>query len=122
MIAGVTERTLITSDYLKISSLTLNITAPTGYTSGGLVYEYNNSYYASNDVTMNGSGYCTIKSDASAIELADGMVYTVADIRGKSGASIKGLSLLATAAVPEPTTATLSLLALAGLAARRRSS
>ena len=120
LLTGETERTLITCDYLKINSLTLNITAPAGYENGGLVYKYNNAYYASSDVTMNGSGYCSIKNGATAIELADGNVYTVADIRGNSGASIKGLSLLSTAPIPEPTTATLSLIALAGLAARRR--
>lgn len=122
LLNGDSERTLIRCDYLKISSLTLNITAPSGYADGGLVYEYNNSYYSGSDVTMTSSGYCTIADGATAIQLAEGTVYTVADIRGISGASIKGLSLLATAAapVPEPTTATLSLLALAGLAARRR--
>lgn len=118
LLSGETERTLITCDYLKVKSLTLNITAPTGYTNGGLVYEYNGAYYS--DVTMNASGYCTITDVTKTIELEDGKVYTVADIRGNSKASIKGLSLLATAPIPEPTTATLSLLALVGLAARRR--
>ena len=115
LLSGETERTLITCDYLKVNSLTLNITAPTGYTNGGLVYKHDGAYYS--DVTMNASGYCTIATDAVAIELEKGKVYTVADIRGTSGASIKGLSLLA---IPEPATATLSLLALCGLAARRR--
>ena len=118
LLSGTTERTLITCDYLKVSSITLNITTPSDYNDGGLVYKYNGSYYS--NVTMNASGYCTIADVAKAIELEDGKVYTVADIRGTSGASIKGLSLLATAPIPEPTTATLSLLALAGLAARRR--
>ncbi len=118
LLSGETERTLITCDYLKVNSITLNITAPTGYTNGGLVYEYNGAYYS--DVTMNASGYCTITDVTKTIELEDGKVYTVADIQGTGGASIKGLSLLATAPIPEPTTATLSLLALCGLAARRR--
>lgn len=118
LLSGATERTLITCDYLKVNSITLNITTPSDYNYGGLVYKYDGSYYS--NVTMNTSGYCTINDVTKAIELEDGKVYTVADIRGTSGASIKGLSLLATAPIPEPTTATLSLLALAGLAARRR--
>lgn len=77
------------------------------------------TYYSSKDISLSGSLY-GVKDGATAVTI-DGSAwgsYLVADITANSGASIKSLSYLTVA--PEPATATLSLLALAGLAARRR--
>lgn len=125
-------RTLITTNYFETvpnfkGSLTLNIEAE-GLTYGGLVYSVysggNHTYYSFDDVTFNtGSNanrYASVKDGAKAYELEAGKYYTVLSGSQSSGASVKQLSFVATAPVPEPTTATLSLLALAGLAARRR--
>lgn len=84
-----------------------------GYTNGGLVF-YNMStdkYYSKASWS---DGYVSY-NDSDIIELEGNLLYTVAKVNGNR---IDGL--YATINVPEPTTATLSLLALAGLAARRR--
>lgn len=132
-LAGETiSRTVLAADYIQSFNpasftFTLNGIESCGLTDGGLVFGLNSNgtwtYYNSANVTVNGDGYATLNADATAIELEDGKLYTIAEIRGVKGASVKGLGFSATAiteTVPEPATATLSLLALAGLAARRR--
>ncbi|MGN0868130.1 MAG: hypothetical protein ACI4O9_01230 [Akkermansia sp.] len=87
---------------------------------GVLFYNCNTkTYYSSKDISLSG-GYYGVTEDAKAVTIDKSAwgSYLVADITADSGASIKSLSYLTVA--PEPTTATLSLLALAGLAARRR--
>ena len=124
---GDVSRTLITSDRMKglttaaLSnqfSLTLN-GAELDYV--GVVYRVTKqgvvTYHNISDVTIN-DDYGAVSAD-TAIDLAYGSSYIVVDAQDYSGASIKGISFMATA-IPEPATATLSLLALAGLAARRR--
>ena len=126
-------RTLATVDYFDTvpnfkDSLTLNIQAD-GLSYGGLLYSvYSNgshTYYSFDDVTFNTTGnfpnrYASVKSGATAYELEAGKYYSVLSGTQSGGAAVKYLSFVATAPIPEPTTATLSLLALAGLAARRR--
>ena len=62
-------------------------------------------------------------STVATLEIADGLTASNITL-GSNITGISGLSMTTTPApsdsVPEPTTATLSLLALAGLAARRR--
>ncbi|MBE6420124.1 MAG: PEP-CTERM sorting domain-containing protein [Akkermansiaceae bacterium] len=71
-------------------------------------------------------GVCVAEPVACALQevvqvlRAVGKVAVEGDVLRAHGASVKYLSFVATAPIPEPTTATLSLLALAGLAARRR--
>ena len=87
---------------------------------GVLFYNRNaKKYYNSADISIS-NGYYGVKDGATAVTIDQSAwgSYLVADITANSGASIKSLSYLTV--VPEPATATLSLLALAGLAARRR--
>lgn len=105
--------------YVTNNHITLTMSGLSGYANGGLIFDYNGTYYAASDITFSGD-YAGIKNDATALDLADGTLYTTLKITGSSGASVKGIGYLATETVPEPATATLSLLALAGLAARRR--
>ncbi len=58
-------------------------------------------------------------SDVATLEIAGGLTASNV-VLGSHITGISGLSFTTTPAVPEPTTATLSLLALAGLASRRR--
>ena len=129
---GTVVRNLITTDYFETvpnfkNSFTLNVTGGS-LTYGGLIYSVYkdgaHTYYDFDDVTFNADGnvnrYASVKSGATAIELEAGKYYSVLSGTLNSGASVKYLSFVATAPIPEPTTATLSLVALAGLAARRR--
>ncbi len=126
-------RTLATVNYFDTvpnfkDSLTLNIQAD-GLSYGCLLYSvYDNgthTYYSFDDVTFNTGGnfpnrYASVSSTASPYELEAGKYYAVLSGTQANGAAVKYLSFVAAAPIPEPTTATLSLLALAGLAARRR--
>ncbi len=58
-------------------------------------------------------------TDVATLDIDGGLTASNITI-GSNITGISGLSFTTTPAVPEPTTATLSLLALAGLAARRR--
>jgi hypothetical protein len=121
---GVVSRQVITADmFSSISSktITLTLTGMAGYKAGGVIFYQSASgkYYNYSDVTFSGN-YASVKSGAAALDLADGTIYTTLKIGADSGASVKGIGFVATALIPEPTTATLSLLALVGLAARRR--
>lgn len=129
----IVTRTLVTTDYFETvpnfkNSLTLSIQAD-GLSYGGLLYSvYSNgshTYYSFDDVTFKTDGnapnrYASVNDGASAYELKAGKYYSVLSGTQGNDASVKYLSFVATAPIPEPTTATLSLLALAGLAARRR--
>ena len=107
--------TFVTNDRI---SLTLD--GLTGYKDGGLIYDLNGTYYNTSDVSYSGNGnnYVTINQGAKALNLEAGTIYTTLKITAGTGASVKGIGYVAL--IPEPATATLSLLALAGLAARRR--
>ncbi len=135
------SRTLITTDYFTNTAFadlknntTLTLTG-TDATYDGVILGVTNSsgdiaYYDASDVETQYSGvggtqYVRAKSTAEALELEAGKSYIVIGIDesitgGSVGySSMKRVSYLVKA-VPEPTTATLSLLALAGLCARRR--
>ncbi len=121
---GTVSRWVLTTDFVEnfsTSRVALTLGGLDGYADGGLVIDYNGDYYSFSDATVNGSGYVNLSSTATAIELADETVYTTIMVTATgTNASVKGVGFVATALIPEPTTATLSLLALAGLAARRR--
>ena len=121
---GVVSRQVVTADiFTNISNktITLTLAGMDGYNDGGVIFYQSatNKYYNYTDVTFNGN-YASVNSGAAALDLADGTIYTTLKIGADGGASVKGIGFVATALIPEPTTATLSLLALAGLAARRR--
>ena len=131
MVDAETAHVFVTTDFLNVNLLdsevvTFNVTAPAGYKDGGLVFYYANSgtYYAASDIVKDSTGnYFKLKDGATTIELYNDSVYTIASMTAYDNqiASVKSLSLAAgTVSIPEPATATLSLLALAGLAARRR--
>ena len=93
----------------KIGSVVLNAE---GYTNGGLLFQNKaDGKYYSSAVWSNG-GKTVTYSDEVLLNLDT--AYAVAKVEGTA---IKGLYAVV---IPEPATATLSLLALAGLAARRR--
>ncbi len=127
--AGQSSHSLLSSDFINLNfntSLTLNVTTPEGYKYGGMVFYYaaSDAYYAASDVSRasNGNWYY-INAGAKEIDLYEDTVYTIARMNANitQTASVKNLSLaIGDTSIPEPTTATLSLLALAGLAARRR--
>ena len=125
------SRTFITTDFISgvsgeaMGAITLDVQGVQGYANGGTLFSVfsdgNHTYYNWNDVTFtsgaNNAWYATVKDGAVAATLNANTSYLVFSGTAASGASIKYVSYLV---VPEPTTATLSLLALAGLAARRR--
>ena len=123
------ERTLITTDKMNgisLSNLSSNLTlslSGSELLSGGVVYSVTKDgetkYFNVADVQHAAGGWATV-DESKAITLSAGTSYIVVGGLAYKDASIKTVSYLATAPIPEPTTATLSLLALAGLAARRR--
>lgn len=123
---GTVVRTLISTDYFNAvpnfkDSLTLNLTGG-GLKYGGVLYSVfkdgTHTYYDFNDVTFDDKNkYVTVKSGAQSLNLVNGEYYAVFSGVAEGGASVKYLSIVAT---PEPGTATLSLIALVGLVARRR--
>ncbi len=104
---------LVTNNHISVT-----LGGLTGFRDGGIIFDYNGTYYAASDITFTDGKYASVKANSTALELNDKAVYTALKITAASGASVKGIGFVAS--VPEPTTATLSLLALAGLAARRR--
>lgn len=96
----------------KIRSAELTID---GYASGGLIFQNEDGKYYSKAEWVNNGQSVTYSGEIT--ELTAETAYTVAKVEGTS---ITGLYAHVFASVPEPGTATLSLLALAGLAARRR--
>lgn len=121
---GTTSRWVVTTDVVRnfsTSTTSLTLNGLTGYQDGGFLVFYNDNYYSMSDVTATGI-YLKLSQNAVAINVDDldaGRIYTTLKITGQNvDASVKGIGFLVT--VPEPATATLSLLALAGLAARRR--
>ena len=128
---GTASRWVVTADifnniaaFVTNNHIALTLNGITGYADGGFVFDCNGTYYAAADVTFSGD-YATVNTGATALDLADGTLYTTLKVTANSGASVKGIGYVLTKktasdSVPEPTTATLSLLALAGLAARRR--
>ena len=105
--------------YVTNEHISLTLNGVTGYVDGGCIFDCNGTYYSAADVTFSGD-YASVKNGAVAFDLADGTIYTTLKIAATGGASVKGVGFVATALIPEPATATLSLLALAGLAVRRR--
>lgn len=67
-------------------------------------------------LTLNGSTYTDTQGQTVDLSAIEGPYYAL--VKGQTGSDIKSLSIVAH--LPEPATATLSLLALVGLAARRR--
>ena len=120
-------RTLLSTDKLNGVTLatldekiTLSLTgADINY--AGVVYSVTTNgvttYHNIDDVSLNGNNYATVDR-STAIELEKGYSYIVVGAIGYADASMKTISFVAS--IPEPATATLSLLALCGLAARRR--
>ena len=97
--------------------ITLTFQGFEDYAKGGHVVDYNGTFYAVSALTLSGGFYTLDTSEANEIELAANTIYTTYKMIGTSGATIQGIGFLI---VPEPATATLSLLALCGLCARRR--
>ena len=91
----------------KIESVVLGAE---GYKNGGLLFQNNGKYYSS--AVWSNNGQTVTFSDEVLLNLDT--AYAVAKF---NGATIDGLYAVV---IPEPATATLSLLALAGLCARRR--
>ena len=84
-----------------------------------------NLYIAGN--STNGGTLTIDLTDSLTIAAKDNMTFSIEVAQGAEGNNSRGaflgldtVSFIGTMSVPEPTTATLSLLALAGLAARRR--
>ena len=99
------------SNKAYLYSLTTNV-----YTSCSTTVDYNLT-----SATLNGGndqkGVSSFWTEAGGSSFT---VHTVTDMSSLAGDNSAFVSYVTTPAVPEPTTATLSLLALAGLAARRR--
>lgn len=102
----------------KAKSYTLNVD---GYEGSQLLYYVDNKYYSTWVANPNGG------SVSNEVTLQDDSVYVIANLRENKTGVLDFVALITAPApvepgdnVPEPTTATLSLLALAGLAARRR--
>jgi len=91
-----------------VGDVTISLMDAPDYASGGLIYRKDGKYYSS--VSYNGGW--TLSNEMSSLEAEK--VYLVAGFDGS------GPNSLSAVLVPEPSTAMLSLLALAGLAARRR--
>ena len=94
-----------------------------------MVYDYetgNKTLSVSGSIKYSDAGYILSMtcgdSEAQTLNLGNSLNINsiVLSGNGGGGSSISGLTISHTALIPEPTTATLSLLALAGLAARRR--
>lgn len=123
------RRTVLISDMFASPARTyfsdISVTNLSGYnlTDGGLVYALNLngawSYYSASDVSFSGN-YAAVSSDAKAITLNKGSLYTFAEIQATNGASVKGYGFIA--AIPEPSAFGMlaGLGALALVAARRR--
>ena len=126
-----TQRTVLISDKFGSPARTyfsdISVTNLSDYnlTDGGLVYALNLSgewsYYAESDVSFSGD-YASVSSNATAITLNKGSLYTFAEIKAKTGASVKGYGFIV--AIPEPSAfgllAGLGALALVGTRRRRR--
>lgn len=125
----VVSRDLVTADYIQnlngqnVSVTLTNIEEVENMTYGGMLAKVipngsgTVSYYNWSDVTLTG-GYLYVNDGAQAVELEIGKAYGYVTMYAEGGAAAKAIGFVACA--PEPATATLSLLALAGLVARRR--
>ena len=103
------ESTIWNAEYLSNSNMSFTYGT---LSNGGVVYQLDGKYDAAGSVAWNSlDQYLYAKEDAQEISLAAGASYVVIDQN-------RLISLTVTA--PEPATAALSLLALIGVAARRR--
>ncbi len=121
----------INSDYaarISLASMTtgavyLNTAGALTLTSDGSAYTLSNNVVVYATITDSANKRTLLSGNFSAwegnvvLQNADGTAYTAGAYTWETSA--EGLNIV-TVTVPEPTTATLSLLALAGLAARRR--
>ncbi len=107
---GVYERTLYDATMWNAERITSGTLTIDGYENGGLVYLKDGKYY--NQITKGANN--ALFGVGESIELDPYKAYIVANV------GTYNVDKFSAVVVPEPTTATLSLLALAGLAARRR--
>ena len=100
----------------ETGATTTNVALSIGYTDGSEITTYGNT---KSNIVFNGiSGFA-----ATGVTINDTYVtsYDVSNVYSDlDTAKTMSAALISSQAIPEPTTATLSLLALAGLAARRR--
>ena len=122
---GTVSRWVVTAGYFEnINAISkfqpLTLKGLDDYSQGEVIFDLNGAYYSLSSVTMS-NHKATIGSDATALTLADDTVYTTLRISSANAAPVTGVGFIVkNSSVPEPTTATLSLLALAALATRRR--
>ncbi|MBR5622528.1 MAG: PEP-CTERM sorting domain-containing protein [Opitutales bacterium] len=128
------NRTVLTTDYIasfspERVSLSIDNIQDLNISEGGWIFGYNNSgswtYYSKESTTISGGGYVTINPNANAIQLEKGMCYSLAEIHGTQGASVKGIGFIASASpIPEPSAfgllAGLGAIALVGTRRRRK--
>jgi len=109
----------LTSTMWNAETITSAILNVGDYDNGGLVfYNMDNQKYYSTTTWNNGTASF---SDENIITLSNDTAYIVAKIQKNKNNNYHNITgLYGTVTIPEPTTATLSLLALTGLAARRR--
>ena len=128
------DRRVLTTNYVSHFStnrVSLNIGNIENFnlTNGGWIFGYyaNGSwtYYDKDSATVDGSGYVSLTQGATGIELDEDTIYTLAEIHGTQGASVKGIGFIASASpIPEPSAfgllAGLGAIALVGTRRRRK--
>ena len=120
---GMVSRSITTQGHIAnfdVDKVSLTLNGLSGYAYGGYVLERGGEYYNIDDVTFAAGGAMSINADTiRQANLEARTYYAVIKMNTDetAGAGIKSFGFVV---IPEPTTATLSLLALAGLAARRR--
>lgn len=120
---GTVSRWITTQGHISnfdVDKVSLTLNGLSGYADGGYVLERGGKYYNIDDVDFAANGAMTINGETiRQANLEARTYYTVIKMNTDetAGAGIKSFGFVV---VPEPATATLSLPALAGLAAHRR--